>query len=118
MTRATLQVDEDGALGLAAARAAIRGIRRFRGGFLKLEEVGEADAEQGRATDTEQVPPRDAVTRITSWLSGDHEHGLSPLCGLAVLAGRKTRPLSAREGGGGRHESAAYGRRISFITFT
>ena len=43
--------------------------------LLQAEEVGQAEAEHGRAADAQQLAAGHAVTRVFPWSSGDHEHG-------------------------------------------
>src|SRR5262249_44344914 len=85
MTGPALEVAEDDTFGLAETGPAIRSARRLRRGLLELEKVGEAEAQQSRAAHTQQLAPRNSIARIASWSSGNHQHGRSPLCGLAAL---------------------------------
>ena len=60
---AALEVEEDDALGLAEAGAAVGGVLgRCR--LLQAEEVGQAEAEHGRAADAQQFAAGDAVTGV------------------------------------------------------
>ena len=73
MARPALQVDQDDALGFAEAGAA--GVVLFGGGLSPAEEIGQAEAKDRGAAHSEQLAPRDAVTSILPWETGNDQHG-------------------------------------------
>ena len=78
MTRPTLQVDQDNALGLAKARSAAVFLVRFRlRTAFEAQDIRERQTEQAEAADAKQVAARHAVTRVTADETGDDQHGFS-----------------------------------------
>src|SRR5262249_14379427 len=86
---AALKVDHDHALSAAETGAVARG-GGGTGLGLVLEEVGEAEAEQGGAADAKELAAGHAVTRGSALLTGNHEHVQS------LRGGRRSRRVRKR----------------------
>ena len=64
MAGAALEVEQDDALGLAEAGAALAGVLGSGLRLLQAEDVGQAQAEEGRAADAQQFAAGDAVAGV------------------------------------------------------